>query len=1014
MGASLVPIVTNGPALEPENKGIDEFHAGRMESLGAAVSEALMDLPTAQMSGMLQVDRAAGNEIDFGELATGIATPTLSTGPGIAEATKPAISRIDIMDANHRVKQAGLAQHLKLPDQPDIPQSQLEIMMSRARARRDVEATMERGPGGVVQGALEMGTSFLVSAVDPLNLASAFVPVMGELRYAKMLAGAGEGALARSGVRAAVGAAEGAVGQAALEPLDWYAHTQDGRDFGMADVLHNIMFGAVLGGALHSGGGAVSDIYRARKERPMYPYDLGEPLESHTPWDELRTRQQQPLPRDIGEFPGLHEPIFPEAAEDWHITAARLAEESRQRLPDVPSEAVQTIDDLPQRAREDAARIGIANLIEGEPLRAGEALEAAARTDPRIAESFEAWHGSPHDFDEFNLSKIGTGEGAQAYGHGFYFAENEAVARQYQRATSDKAFVNKVAELYDEGFAPGDAWAEIKDNFKDFSSAEQRLMMALEKDDWLGFDYPHQAVSAALRDIKRFDVSPETEAAARAVGNMYKVSIKGDPGRFLDWDKPLGEQSAFIRGLLEPLGYRSEQTGKEIYQSLIKYRPNEGGATNSGGIKLSDLDATPEAASGRMSATGIAGIKYLDQDSRKVGEGTRNFVVFNDKNIEIIGKNGEPVTPQRVEAEARAEAQPEAVKAKAPRGRAAADPQTWSLYEFLAHEGGLRPDQELAAIIGGAKPFVPGFGALMRPTGRTLDDALRLAKDHGYLFDAADVTGNEGKVAIRDLLDKIADENSGRKQYRFDQEFGTKAETAAALEREKHEILSLLHDEIEAATGQKGAKVDPKLEDRVVQIIQREGESDVLAAYERAIMEDAERYDGLASERQKHVETAYIPGWDAPVTDAASEAGRTGARERGQAGLPVDRSGRADGGQSRAAGQGNRAPVPTQLNRDAAWRALSHQTPEFNDPAVIAASNAAAEVKRPPTKLDERLTAAEKADAYAQQMYDMFKDRLPEGDRLRLDDLIKTIESDNEARSIAIERGGACLFGARE
>ena len=40
----------------------------------------------------------------------------------------------------------------------------------------------------------------------------------------------------------------------------------------------------------------------------------------------------------------------------------------------------------------------------------------------------KAYHGSPHDFDRFDLSKIGTGEGAQAYGHGLYFAENEGVA----------------------------------------------------------------------------------------------------------------------------------------------------------------------------------------------------------------------------------------------------------------------------------------------------------------------------------------------------------------------------------------------------------------------------------------------------------------------------------------------------------------------------------------------------------------------------------------------------------
>ena len=44
-----------------------------------------------------------------------------------------------------------------------------------------------------------------------------------------------------------------------------------------------------------------------------------------------------------------------------------------------------------------------------------------------------AYHGSPHSFDQFDTSKIGTGEGAQAYGHGLYFAGNEGVAQAYRK-----------------------------------------------------------------------------------------------------------------------------------------------------------------------------------------------------------------------------------------------------------------------------------------------------------------------------------------------------------------------------------------------------------------------------------------------------------------------------------------------------------------------------------------------------------------------------------------------------
>lgn len=1040
-----MPILTDGPMMEPQNKGIDEYHAGRGEALAAAASQAFADNPASQISGLYQMDRAKGEEIDFGEVATGMPTP------GMAEEKAAALAapRIDIIDANDRVKKAGLASVLKLPDQPDIHPAQLDIMMSRARARREREATMERGPQGFVQSALSTGTSFAVGAIDPLNVASAFIPVMGELRYAKLLAGAGESFAGRAAVRAGVGATEGMVGQAALEPLDWFSHTQDGRDFGMSDVLHNILFGAVLGGALHAGGGAISDIYRARKERPMYPYDLGEPLESHTPWEDLRARQQPPpIPRDIlGEFPGVHvrgahlaeegipaqsleehfneaaraiephdpaahEPIFPESPNDAHVTPAALTLEHRANVPNVPSAAVQTIDDLPQRAKEDAARAGIANLIEGEPLRVGEMLEAAAQTDPRIAESFVAWHGSPHDFEAFDNSKIGTGEGAQAFAYGHYLAEAQAVAEGYQRnlAERDQLIADLVAKS-------GGNWAKAAADFEADIAARRDLAAKV------GGVYEATAAEKTILSQLR----------SGGFGQLYKVRIKPDRDRFLKWETDLTDQPAgrmilekmdpALKEQLEEELARHDQpeldqlTGGMLHRLLERYA-SEGELP---GVK-GDGGHPKREASEYLASLDVPGVVFLDQKSRQRGalgdldakpvddSATRNFVVFNDKDIEITHKNGEPVNREKF-LEERAAERETAVKPKAARGRAAADPRTWSLYEFLAHEGGLKPDAELEAIFGNRKgPFVPGFGALVRPNGRSLDDALRLAKDHGYMFDAADITGAEGRLTPRDLLDHLAEENSGRKQYRLDQSLDPKADH----EREIHEIISALHHEIEASTGQKGIHVDPMLENRVVEIVRREGERDVLAAYERAIMEDAERYEGLSRERQNHPETAAIPGWDRPEPGAASRAGEADQGQRGQAGLSGEGARGEDGGQPRGVGAGDRSPVQTQLARDDAWRRLSHADPEFDDPVVIAASNSASETKPPPSKLDERVTAAQKAEAYAKQMYDMFADRLPEGDRHRLDDLIKTIDSDHEAHEVAISRGGACLFGARD
>ena len=75
---------------------------------------------------------------------------------------------------------------------------------------------------------------------------------------------------------------------------------------------------------------------------------------------------------------------------------------------------------------------------------AEEALPAAANS---VRQGIRAFHGSPYDFDKFDLSKIGTGEGAQAYGHGLYFAENKATAKTYRDSLSDAKYSTKSREL---------------------------------------------------------------------------------------------------------------------------------------------------------------------------------------------------------------------------------------------------------------------------------------------------------------------------------------------------------------------------------------------------------------------------------------------------------------------------------------------------------------------------------------------------------------------------------------
>lgn len=160
--------------------------------------------------------------------------------------------------ARNQVADAGL--DIKIPDQ-GIRQGALEILMQRHREQLARQQIMVRANGGSMP--TQIAASLAASLLDPLNIASAFVPVFGEARYASMLARATT-PLGRAGVRAGVGATEGSVGAAILEPLPLLAAQADQTEYGLSDSLANIALGGVLGGGLHSVGGAVSDALRRR------------------------------------------------------------------------------------------------------------------------------------------------------------------------------------------------------------------------------------------------------------------------------------------------------------------------------------------------------------------------------------------------------------------------------------------------------------------------------------------------------------------------------------------------------------------------------------------------------------------------------------------------------------------------------------------------------------------------------------------------------------------------------
>jgi hypothetical protein len=170
-----------------------------------------------------------------------------------------------------------------------------------------------------------------------------------------------------------------------------------------------------------------------------------------------------------------------------------------------------------------------------------------------------AYHGSPHGFDRFSTRAIGTGEGAQAYGHGLYFAENESIADAYRRALSPpdtprdvrtslgpmSEALPRLAETDPTGYQ-GALEYHIRQSYKPPDKANEMIRGELGRTiaNYEGGHIPmdERALAdarAALHFMDRY--SPEVAAPTRG-GHMYEVQINADPEHFLQYDKPLSDQ----------------------------------------------------------------------------------------------------------------------------------------------------------------------------------------------------------------------------------------------------------------------------------------------------------------------------------------------------------------------------------------------------------------------------------------------------------------------------------------
>jgi hypothetical protein len=263
------------------------------------------------------------------------------------------------------------------------------------------------------------------------------------------------------------------------------------------------------------------------------------------------------------------------------------------------------------------------------------AARLAGEANPSV---IRAYHGSPHDFDKFDASKIDTGEGAQAYGHGLYFAGNEDVARSYRDITPS-LLPPEAAELKQ----------QISQLFKQQSDLTGELQMAADTDGffdvgWGNFKAPPEVararimpqlanVSKQLADVQK---RMHNVLAGRR-GHMYEVEIAHPEHVLLDWDAPISRQPKVIQKAFGEYAMDQPGDGGRIYRDITTRRGEEFDDDMTGLL-------AGRAAANELLQEGIPGIRYLDGGSRRAGDGTRNYVVFPgaEDQIRILRKYAVP------------------------------------------------------------------------------------------------------------------------------------------------------------------------------------------------------------------------------------------------------------------------------------------------------------------------------------------------------------------------------------
>ena len=279
-------------------------------------------------------------------------------------------------------------------------------------------------------------------------------------------------------------------------------------------------------------------------------------------------------------------------------------------------------------------------------------------TEPGIL----AFHGSGADFDEFKLEKIGTGEGNQVFGHGLYFSDSKDIATFYRKQIlNDNVRKGKLNVKYKGKTIPKGDTAEAeafpetatlnqivdymngtKGNFPDPKDAKNALIENIKKEIKLRKVNNREELNKLIIDSYNIDLKDlekiNPEEIIVDIGKVYSVNIKTVMDDMLNYDMPIFQQSKIIQNKIKKIvdDYKlkpltKETTGEDIQDLLaIKFNKIEGNKITYDEKKVSEI----------LSSSGFKGIKYNAGTISGIDSDKSNYVIFDDKIIDIMAKMG--------------------------------------------------------------------------------------------------------------------------------------------------------------------------------------------------------------------------------------------------------------------------------------------------------------------------------------------------------------------------------------